>query len=118
MATTSLPTPVLVAGASLCLLAGYVLGVVAGPESPDRVTGTVESYDARSGELCLSGEAAAEADGAQDGLLCGTWRRTSGQEAPSEGDTFRFVSTRATDDPDDAGDPVRVLIFGDVVEQG
>lgn len=118
MATTSLPTPVLVAGASLCLLAGYVVGVVAGPTSPDRATGTVESYDRGSDELCLSGDAAADADGAEDGVLCGTWRRGSGQRTPQEGDAFRFVSARASDDPDDDGDPVRVLIYGDVVERG
>jgi hypothetical protein len=122
VATTRLPTPVLVAGGSLCLLAGYVLGVVAGPTSPDRSTGTVESYDPGSDQLCLSGEAVAdtvaELGGAEGGRLCGTWRRTPGSTTPDTGDKFLFVSIRATDDPEDAEDPVRVLIYGDVVEQG
>lgn len=119
MATTSLPTPVLVAGASLCLVAGYVLGVVVGPEGPDEQTATVASYDAATRELCLEGDAAAAADGAdEDGVLCGTWRRGSGQADPVEGSAFRFVSVRASDDPDDEGDPVRVLIYGDTADQG
>lgn len=118
MATTRLPTPVLVTGALLCLLAGYLLGVVAGPPSPDRTTGTVESYDPGSDQLCLSGEAIADAEGADGEELCGTWRRTSGSPTPEVGEEFRFVSIQVTDDPDDDEDPVRVLIYGDVVEQG
>ncbi|NYG56127.1 hypothetical protein [Nocardioides perillae] len=118
MATTSLPTPVLVAGAAMCLLGGYVLGVVAGPDGPDRATATVTSYDPGTRALCLSGDAAAQAEGADDeGVLCGTWRRTPGQDAPREGDTFRFVSVSTADDPGVADDRARVLIYGDV-EQG
>lgn len=118
MATTSLPTPVLVAGASLCLLAGYVLGVVAGPDSPDRATATVSSYDPGTRELCLTGDAAAESDGAdENGELCGTWRRSSDQDDPQEGDRFRFVSVQTTEDPAGGGG-ARVLIYGDVAGRG
>lgn len=99
----------------MCLLAGYVLGVVVSGGSPERLTGVVQSYDSASGELCLGGGSVAAAEGADGDLLCGTWRRGSGAQQPEEGDDFRFVSIRATDDPDDDEDPVRVLIYGDVV---
>ena len=41
----TLPTPVFVAGGALCLLGGYLVGVVAGPDTPDRTTGSVVSFD-------------------------------------------------------------------------
>lgn len=115
MATTSLPRAVLVAGAAMCLLAGYVLGMAIGAGSPERDTGVVESYDAQTDELCLGGGSVSSAEGADGDLLCGTWRRGSGSSRPREGEDFRFVSIRASDDPDDDEDPVRVLIYGDVV---
>lgn len=115
VATTRLPRAVLVAGAAMCLLAGYVVGMAVGSGSPSRATGVVQSYDADSDELCLGGGTVSSAAGADGDVLCGTWRRGSRSPVPEEGDEFRFVSFRASDDPDDDKDPVRVLIYGDVV---
>jgi len=108
----NLPTPVVLAGAGLCLLGGYLVGVVAGPEGPDRETGLVESYDSSTRKLCLTGESVEDQDGAEDGNLCGTWQRAFGSETPRVGDKFRFVSkvSRGQSGPDDD----RVLIFGEV----
>ena len=113
MANLNLPTPVVLAGAGLCLLGGYLVGVVAGPDTPERTTGTVESYNGRTGELCLSGDAVEDQDGAdEDGTLCGSWQRTTASRIPREGDSFRFVSkvSEQQSTPDDD----RVLIFGEV----
>ncbi len=126
-----MPTPVAVAMGALILLAGYLLGVVAGPDGPERTVGTVESFDAAGSVLCLSGDDVAALDEAasdvadesgDDDLLCGRWERSAGSERPSAGDEFRFVVVRttdapadeATDDPDDASG--RVLIYGAVVD--
>lgn len=108
----NLPTPVVLAGAGLCLLGGYLVGVVAGPEGPDRTTGVVESYDSGTRRLCLEGESVEDLDGAEDGILCGIWQRAASSESPHEGDRFRFVSrvSRGQSGPEDD----RVLIFGEV----
>lgn len=119
MSTVSLPTPIVVAGGALCALAGFLLGVVAGPDTPARTTGVVESFDREDNTLCLSGETVAEQEGAdEDGLLCGIWRRSSGSPAPAEGDEFRFVSVRTAAAPkgEDAASGSRIFIYGDVVE--
>lgn len=119
MANVNLPTPVLLAGATLCLLAGYLLGVVIGPDSPDRVTGTVTSYDRGSGLLCLEGDSVGSQEGAEDdGTLCGQWQRSSGARTPAVGDSFRFVSVVTASAPEgtDTEADQRVLIYGDVVE--
>jgi hypothetical protein len=115
MGNVNLPTPVALAAGALCLLGGYLLGWVSGPDAPARATGTVQSYDAGSGRLCLTGEGVEEQEGAEDGRLCGTWRRGQDSRTPQRGDAFRFVSlvvdsSRA--DEADAG-PVTV-IYGDV----
>jgi hypothetical protein len=111
----NLPTPVLIAGAAACLLGGYLIGVVAGPDTPARTTGVVESYDSGSGRLCLSGDEVSSQEGADDdGVLCGAWQRTQGSPAPHEGDEFRFVSVLTAEHPD-GDDTERVLIYGDVV---
>jgi hypothetical protein len=107
----NLPLPVLAFGAVLCLLGGYLLGVVLGPEGPDRSVGTVESYDPRGQRLCLSGDAVEDHESAQDGVLCGTWQKAQGSRRPGVGDTFRFV---ASVKPGRAGDDDRVVIFGEV----
>lgn len=116
MANVNLPAPVLAAGAGLCLLAGYLLGAVAGPSSPDRTTGTVTSYDTGSGRLCLAGDHVEVPDGATE--LCGQWQRSAGSPTPRTGDTFRFVVVTTADAP--AGTQTdadsRVLIYGDVIE--
>jgi len=112
MGNVNLPTPVALAGAALCLLGGYLVGVVLGPDEPSETTAEVESFDAGSDKLCLSGDAVAEAPQAEDGILCGTWRHDAGARDPVEGDEFRFVtmtSARASD-----GEQA-TFIFGEVV---
>jgi len=108
----NLPTPVVMAGAGLCMLAGYLVGVVAGPDTPERTTAVVESYDSRTRQLCLSGDGVEEHEGSVDGELCGIWQRAGNSPEPRPGDPFRFVSTvseqQATPDDD------RVAIFGEV----
>jgi hypothetical protein len=119
VANVNLPTPVVIAGGALCLLGGYLVGVVAGPDTPDRTTGVVDSYDSSTQELCLSGDAVSEQEAVNDdGLLCGAWQRSPGSATPHVGDKFRFVTKRIADDPSDPdGDDVaEVLIYGDVVD--
>ena len=108
----NLPTPVVLAGAGLCLLGGYLIGVVAGPEGPDRATGVVESYDSGTRRLCLTGDSIEDLDGAEEGVLCGIWQRAQGSESPSKGDRFRFVSR--VSHGQSGRDDDRVLIFGEV----
>ncbi len=113
MANLNLPTPVVLAGAGLCLLGGYLIGVVAGPDTPERTTGIVDSYNSRTNELCLSGDAVGDQEGANDdGELCGIWQRTTTARMPRKGDSFRFVSKVSAQQstPDDD----RILIFGEV----
>ena len=112
MGNVNLPTPVVLAGAGLCLLGGYLVGVVAGPDTPERTTGPVESYDVPTGELCLTGEGVEAQEGAEEGQLCGIWQRAGNSPRPRVGDTFRFVSivTENREGPEDD----RVSIFGEV----
>lgn len=112
----NLPTPVFVASGALCLLGGYLIGVVAGPDTPARTTAEVESFTASTSELCLRGENVTDAEGADGDLLCGTWRRTAGSRTPDVGDPFRFVSIDV--DNSGGGDPVGpgVVIYGSVVD--
>lgn len=112
MANVTMPTPVALAGGALCLLGGYLVGVVAGPDTEDTDTATVVSYDEDGDRLCLSGDAAADAPQSEDGRLCGQWRRIDGGPDPEEGDQFRFATLSS--EPGDAGD-VTTLIYGDVV---
>lgn len=115
MGNVTLPTPIFVAGGALCLLAGYFVGSIAGPDTPERTTGTVASFDQASNALCLTGETIAEQEGVdENGELCGTWRRTNRSAAPAEGDTFRFVSVRLDGETED--EPGDTLIYGDVVD--
>lgn len=110
----NLPTPVALAGGAFCLLGGYLVGVVAGPDTTSRTTATVESYDAGTGRLCLGGDGIEGQVGhVQDGVLCGTWRRATRGGAPAEGDRFRFVSMTGGGSARDGRAPT--LIYGDVV---
>ena len=108
----TLPTPVFVAGGALCLLAGYLVGIVAGPDTPDRTTGSVVSFDTSDGTLCLDGDGVKNVSGVEaDGRLCGTWRRATGARTPTKGDRFRFVSVVDKS----AGQDARTVIYGNVV---
>jgi hypothetical protein len=113
VADVSMPAPIALAGGALCLLAGYVIGAVAGPQAADQTMAVVDSYSAEEGTLCLRGETVADEDGAVDGVLCGEWRRPTGATRPEEGDTFRFVAIERSD-----GDESTVYVYGDVVESG
>ena len=111
----SLPTPVFLGAGALCLLAGYLVGSVAGPDTPVRTTARVTSFDRGTSELCLRGEAAADQAGAtSEGTLCGRWRRSAGSQRPREGDEFRFVSISNAGDTDGHRQD-QVVIYGDVV---
>lgn len=114
MANVTLPTPVFVAGGALCLVAGYLLGSVTGPGTPERTTGTVVSFDRDSSQLCLEGEAIREQEGVDaQGHLCGTWRRPPDARTPRKGDAFRFVSLRTAEDVN-GRDHQQIVIYGDV----
>jgi hypothetical protein len=68
------------------------------------------------GAMCLSGDAVTEQEGATEGRLCGTWRRTEAGSDPDPGDSFRFVSMVVDRTGADEQDPGRsTLIYGDVV---
>lgn len=111
MANVNLPAPLLLAGGALCLLGGYMVGVVAGPQTADQTVAVVESYDEGSRELCLTGDGLGDEEGAVDGVLCGEWRRTPGATRPGEGDEFRFVAIKRAD-----ADESTVYIHGAVIE--
>ncbi len=115
MGNVNLPTPVALAGGAICVLGGYLLGVVAGPESTTRTTATVVSYDTGSSRLCLEGDGVSGQEGTvKNGMLCGTWRMTDGATTPRSGDRFRFVTLS----PHSGGEHQSVtLIYGDVVSR-
>ncbi len=117
MGNVTLPTPVFVAGLSLCVVAGYLAGSVLGPDAPERTTATVASYDSGTARLCLTGDSVSGMDEADsDGELCGTWSHSAGATRPRNGDTFRFVTLDASRS-DEAGEPrEKIVIFGTVVE--
>jgi hypothetical protein len=118
MGNVNLPTPVALAGGAICVLGGYLLGVVAGPDTASRTTAVVASYDPASSRLCLAGDGINGQEGVvEDGRLCGTWRRTQGDHStPREGDAFRFVSLSVGEDaraPE--GQRPTTVIYGDLV---
>ncbi len=116
MGNVTLPTPVFLAGGALCLLAGYLVGSVAGPDTPQRTTAEVVSFDSGSSRLCLKGEAITDQEGVDaDGTLCGTLRRTPNAAEPSEGENFRFVSVRTSDEVR-GKTRQQIVIYGDVVD--
>ncbi|HSE70730.1 MAG TPA: hypothetical protein VLA97_08220 [Nocardioidaceae bacterium] len=117
MGNVNLPTPVALAGGAICILGGYLLGVVTGPDTPSRTTAVVDSYDESTGRLCLTGDSVEDQDGVtEDGRLCGLWRRTEGERTlPEQGDPFRFVSVVVDSGPDDTDEVSGTVIYGDVV---
>jgi hypothetical protein len=111
----TLPTPVFLAGGALCLVAGYLVGSVAGPDTPARTTAKVVSFDHTSSRLCLRGGSTKDQEGAgSDGTLCGTWRESRGSQTPEKGDRFRFVSVSNSGDADGHHQD-QVVIYGDVL---
>jgi hypothetical protein len=119
MGNVNLPTPVALAGGAICVLGGYLLGVVVGPDTVSRTTAVVASYDPATSRLCLEGDGIKGQEGpVEDGLLCGTWRRTQGDETqPHQGDKFRFVSLSVGDGQDTGpeGQQPTTVIYGDLV---
>jgi hypothetical protein len=118
MGNVNLPTPVALAGGAICVLGGYLLGVVAGPDTASRTTAVVASYDAASSRLCLEGDGIKGQEGVvTDGQLCGTWRRTQGDvSTPRKGDEFRFVSLSVGEDASaPEGQRPTTVIYGDLV---
>lgn len=118
MGNVNMPAPVAFAGAALCVLGGYLVGAVAGPDTMSRTTAEVVSYDAGTEQLCLVGDAISDVPEADGDQLCGTWRHTAGAARPEPGDEFRFVTMRNEDsnedgDGDQNGGPA-VFIYGDV----
>ena len=119
MGNVNLPTPVALAAGAICVLGGYLLGGLAGPDTATRTTAVVDSYVAATSRLCLTGDGIEGQEGAVvDGVLCGTWRRTQGSaDVPEEGDEFRFVSVSASgaDASGPEGQDPATVIYGDVV---
>lgn len=115
MGNVTLPTPVFLAGGAMCLVAGYVVGAVLGPDTPQRTTATVVSFDSADARICLEGDAVKGQDGVDSsGHLCGTLRRTPGSSLPVKGEDFRFVSI-STSGEDGGTTHHQVVIYGDVV---
>ena len=115
MGNVTLPTPVFLAGGALCLVAGYLVGAVLGPDTPARTTGQVVSFDANKSRLCLTGGAIKDQEGVDpSGNLCGTLRRAPNEQLPGKGDNFRFVSVRTTGEVNGKTQS-QVVIYGDVV---
>lgn len=112
MGNVNMPTAVAVAGGALCLLAGYLIGVVAGPDTTATSSAVVESFDRSSDELCLRGEAVVSVPGSEGDVLCGTWRHDDDVTVPKEGQEFRFVVMRSEGERDDE---LATFIYGDVV---
>ena len=115
MGNVTLPTPVFLAGGALCIVAGYLVGTVVGPDTPARTTAEVVSFDSGTEKLCLKGDAIKDQEGVDSsGQLCGTLRRAPGSQVPVKGDEFRFVSVESSGEVD--GKPrQRVVIYGAVV---
>lgn len=116
MGNVNLPTPVALAGGAICILGGYLFGVLAGPDTTSRTTATVVSYDTRSSRLCLTGDGVKGQEGTVEDDLCGTWRRAGTATRPQKGDQFRFVSLSggSTTASGDGRRPATV-IYGDVL---
>lgn len=119
MGNVNLPTPVALAGGAICVLGGYLLGAVVGPDTATRTTAEVDSYESSTSRLCLRGQGIEGQEGTVvDGVLCGTWRRTQGAGVtPRQGDAFRFVSVAAggADANGPGGQGPATVIYGDVV---
>lgn len=112
MSDVTMPAPVAFAGAALCVLGGYLIGAVTGPDAAEESTAEVASFDPSTDRLCLTGEVVEGERRAEDGELCGTWQHRPDATEPRKGDPFRFVTMRSDDGE---GESV-TYIYGDVVE--
>jgi hypothetical protein len=111
-----MPTPVVVAGAVLCLLVGGVVGVVVAPDSPNRTTAEVASFNAKTSVLCLEGGSVKHEAGLNDdGELCAVWRHAGRYNRPQVGQHFRYVTVR-TSGTVQGKKQQQTVIYGDVVE--
>jgi hypothetical protein len=111
----TLPTPVFIAGGALCVVAGYLVGTVVGPDTPERTTATVVSFEARGSKLCLEGDSVKDESATdEEGVLCGTWSHGTGVTFPAKGDKFRFVSLDTTH-VKGTDSPIKTVIYGTVV---
>lgn len=112
----TLPTPIFLAGGALCVVAGILVGHILLPDTPERTTAEVVSFDPSKSRLCLQGDAIEDQEGVDpEGRLCGTLRRTPNAKTPQKGDEFRFVSVRNSREVDGRTDQ-QIVIYGDVVD--
>ncbi len=112
----TLPTPIFLAGGALCVVAGILVGQLLLPDTPQRTTAEVASFDPTRSQLCLEGDAIDGQEGVDPaGRLCGTLRRTANARTPEKGDQFRFVSVRNSREVDGKTDQ-QIVIYGDVVD--
>jgi hypothetical protein len=112
----TLPTPVVVAGVAVCLLAGGVVGLVVAPDPPDHSTATVASFDPHTSVLCLKGDSVKDEPRLNDdGELCAVWRHAGRYHRPQPGQRFRYVTVRTTG-TSGGEKQQQTVIYGDVVE--
>jgi hypothetical protein len=105
-----------VAGGVFLLLAGALTGFVLAPDSPNHTTASVASFNAKTSQLCLSGDGVKnEKDLNAEGQLCGVWRRSGVERKPKVGEQFRYVVVR-TSGTADGKSQHQIAIYGDVVE--
>lgn len=116
VANVNLPRPVVALGGVICLAVGYLLGVVVTADDPELRTAEVASFERSGSTLCLTGDAVAENDLAEDGEVCGRWMRPPTAQDPATGAEFEFVLHSTDGDPADADGSANVLIYGDVVD--
>ena len=102
---------------AICLLGGYLVGVLAGPDTTSRATATVVSYDSGTARLCLGGDGVQGQAGLdKDGeLLRDVASRRVLQHAARRGEVpLRDLRAGGTGDAASGDGPV-IVIYGDVL---